>query len=797
MKRRVERVRVGLIAGSVMLLVVLAGLLGYSRYRAGKAWLSRLKDRSGASLVRETDGFTYSQSLKGKTVFTLHAAKAFQHKDGHWVLHDVVVTLYGQHDDRVDRVYGNEFEWDENQGIARAVGEVQMDLQVPAGIAASNARSGPAAVKGDSPESVHVRTSGLVFVRQFGVAATHEQVEFRYGGLTCLSKGAEFESSPSALHLLGDVRVNGVLRGEPVALTATKADLDRVMNTASFVSPVLTSKGRTAHAQGAVLHLRKDGSVERAEATGDVALDAEARHVKAQRLDATLSEKNEPETARLSGGVRVVDEDARHPAQGEAAETRLRFDAQGRPAEIVAAGGAHLSVRQAGENGAWLQREMRGDQILSTFRAEGKAKPQLQQVHVVGAASMRGDSLAKVAGLTKPEVRSTRITGDDLVMNFVSATARSVRVEKLHGQGHTALRQTGELAENQVSLGDSLDVVFAADGKQTSVASAVQVGHISISSLPALKPGAKKPQELSTATAERAAYDGASERLELNGGVHFASGGTSMTADALGVDQKTGDADAHGNVTATLVGKGAQATHVTAQEAVLHKATQVAEFSGGSKPVRLWQEASQVEAAGIVIDQLKNTLVARPAVGGVVRSVFAGEQVKGGSMPVGGKKGASVLRVESRGLEYSDALHQAVFTGPVRIDGAPGEVRGQRTVATFVPAAKGAGGGGLMGGALDRVVVSGDVRLEAPGRHGTGEEVVYKAVDGSVLLTGTPGVPPRIVDAQQGTVTGNSLLFRAGGSDGDSTIVVSGTSPGEQRPQRAHIETHVRQKAQQ
>ena len=219
MKRRVERVRVGLIAGSVLLLVVLAGMYGYARYRAGKAWLNRLKDRSGASLVRETDGFTYSQSLKGKTVFTLHAAKAFQHSDGHWVLHDVVVTLYGQHDDRVDRVYGNEFEWDENQGVAHAVGEVQMDLQVPAGIAASNPHSGPAAVKSDSPASVHVRTSGLVFVRQFGVAATHELVEFRYGGLTCLSKGAEFENSPSALHLLGDVRVNGVMRGEPVALS--------------------------------------------------------------------------------------------------------------------------------------------------------------------------------------------------------------------------------------------------------------------------------------------------------------------------------------------------------------------------------------------------------------------------------------------------------------------------------------------------------------------------------------------------------------------------------------------------
>ena len=37
MSRRVERIRVGLIAGSVLLLAVLAGTYGYARYRAGKS----------------------------------------------------------------------------------------------------------------------------------------------------------------------------------------------------------------------------------------------------------------------------------------------------------------------------------------------------------------------------------------------------------------------------------------------------------------------------------------------------------------------------------------------------------------------------------------------------------------------------------------------------------------------------------------------------------------------------------------------------------------------------------------
>ena len=58
------------------------------------------------------------------------------------------------------------------------------------------------------------------------------------------------------------------------------------------------------------------------------------------------------------------------------------------------------------------------------------------------------------------------------------------------------------------------------------------------------------------------------------------------------------------------------------------------------------------------------------------------------------------------------------------------------------------------------------VTIDEPGRHGTGDQLVYKAADGSFVLTGTPTVMPRIVDALQGTVTGASLLFRAGDQRG-------------------------------
>jgi lipopolysaccharide export system protein LptA len=806
---RVERIRVGLVAGSVLLLMVLAGAYSYARYRAGKAWFDRGKKLLESSLVHETDGYTFSHTLGPDTSFTLHAAKTFQHANGQWTLHDVVIDVYEKHENRTDRIYGNNFEWDENQGIARAIGEVQMDLQVPSS-AASVSRHGSPATAGGA-ENIHVKTSGMVFLRKLGVAATSEQIEFTYKGLTCVAKGGELDNNPNSLHLFADVRMNTVMHGKPVVLNAVKADIDRDSNVVSFVRPVLVTADKKGHADEAVLHLRKDGSVERGEATGNVELDTATQQVTSPRLDATLTNKNVLETARFSGGVKLVDVDAKRPMQGEAGEARLRFDAVGRVQEITAVGHAHLLARQVDSSGASLGREMRGDQIVADFHAEGKGKAQLQKIHATGTASMRGESLAKAVGTQPRGLKSTSVAGDDLLANFVADGLKKMRIDKLHGVGHTFLRQTAPLAEEHTSSGDSLDVVFAAGGaqkvgaapselEQVSVASATQVGHVAISNHAALKPGSKKAQDVSSGSADRAAYDGESEKLALSGSVHLVDAGTSVIADSVMVDQRTEDSEAHGNVAATLTGSAA-ATHVTAQSAFLHKATEVAEFDGSAaKPARLWQDASQVEAATITVDRQKKTLVARPATaGGTVHSVFAGVDKPGAVPKSDASKAPNILRVESRLLEYSDAQHDAVFTGPVKIDGSMGEVRGQRTIAFFTPPApkdssKSKGDDmGLMGGQLDHVLVTGDVKLEEPGKHGTGEQLVYKAADGSFVLTGTPSVMPRIVDAQQGTVTGASLLFRAG-DKGDSTIVVTGT-PAEQKPQRVHIETHVRQKA--
>ena len=136
--RRVRRgigmrhLRRWLLGGALVLAAILAGFVGYARQRARKG-LRELPHMLGADIRSVTDGFTFSQTVKGRTLFTIHAAKAVQRENGKTTLHNVAVTLYGEPgSNRTDSIRGAEFEYDQPNGIIRAVGETQLDLASPA-----------------------------------------------------------------------------------------------------------------------------------------------------------------------------------------------------------------------------------------------------------------------------------------------------------------------------------------------------------------------------------------------------------------------------------------------------------------------------------------------------------------------------------------------------------------------------------------------------------------------------------------------------------------------------------------
>src|SRR5271154_2203400 len=372
----IERLRVWLLVGAGLLVMVIASFLGYAHYRAHR-FLTNLPKKLGVNVRRETNGFTYSQSVQGRTIYTIHAAKAVERADGKVTLHDVGIVLYGRKEDRADRIYGKEFEYDQKNEIVRAIGEVHIDLQAPEA-ADANAKMDYAAGKdlqAGGQESkderlIHVTTSGLVFLKTLGVAATDKDIEFESGGLTGHAVGADYNSDTGVIVLHSGGRVNGLQRDRPVLLTASHAVLDRQGQAAVLLQAKYVvvggknggAEGQTAQAQHVVVHLRKDGTAERVEAEGEVTLtNGAGGSVVAPRGEMMVNANNQPQSAVMMGGVKYGSDEPLRQANGEAAEGRAAFDKKGHPEHVVMTGAVHLQERVRASDApgeAWSEREL-------------------------------------------------------------------------------------------------------------------------------------------------------------------------------------------------------------------------------------------------------------------------------------------------------------------------------------------------------------------------------------------------------------------------------------------------------
>lgn len=873
----VERLRWVLLAGALLLIAVLLVLLSYGRYRAVKAW-KQIVARSGATITHETDGVTWSQAVRGKTIFVAHAKHAIPHGQGRYTLEDGTLVLYGRDGQPADRISGAQFEYDERQGVARAVGPVDIEVEPPAGLirqgpppqrASSPGTPGPGpraqGPEGQSAQAIHVRTSGLTYVKKLGVAATSEDVEIDYAGMHGHARGAEFDSGQDVVHLLADVRVDGMLRGAPATLTAAKADLDRDEDQIAMTAPVLRSGGRMGSAGAAVLRLRKDGSVEALEAGGGVKLEQQTRTITAASLRAAMNERSQMKSAELAGGVALADTSAERPMRGAAKTARVAFDDAGFATSALLDGGVKMWMQQHRGAGPALTRDMAAERVTLTMervarQAGRKGGTRVSAVHAQGGWA-RGEAVVQGSGAKAGGLKTTLVAGDDLRLTLVEDAAGRDQPQSLSGTGHTGIEQKMPDGTMQTSTADTLEARFAEEaGRGLEIASAEQTGDVRIESVLA-KPG----EVASKAVAERAELDGATNVLTLTtpprasssgtpvGKPRLTRGDTTVTADTIRMMQQTGDAVAEGSVAGTFVSANAKpgeltpankfaggpagaVTHAMAAEAVLHKAAQTMELKGtDAAPARMWQGASQVQAANILLDRGKDEMQAWPvAKDGLVRVVFAeqgpasttpasklagdpGSRAQGSEDGLVGnrdqrtenatrlpeKQQDRVVRVMSARLEYSGRAHQAVFTGGVVAEGEDGRARGQRAVVFLSEGAgnrdQGTGsrdhatenreqGSGRakgqpdpMAASVERIVMSGAVKVEQPGRTATGEQLLYTAGTGEFVLTGHPA---HVVDDKQGNMTGATLLFRSP----DSTIVVSG----EPASRRVHTEMTVK-----
>jgi len=829
MRISVERLRIGLLAGAVLLVLVIAGYLGYARYRVRRA-LVNLPGRMGATITREFNGYTYSQSDGKRTVFTLHAAKAVQHKDNTLTLHDVQMVLYGKKGDRADRISGDEFEYDTKNEVVRAAGIVHIDLEAPA------AEKGGGSGSGSEGRVIHVTTSGLVYMKQLAIAATDQGIDFAFGGFTGHAVGAEYSSDTGHLILQSAVTASGLDKGRPVAMAATHGELDRASDTAEFENARYSSAGQVARADLARLHLRADGSVERIEGERNVSLeDAADGSVTSDRADVKLDAKSRPVNAVLTGSVHFADDQPLRQVRGDSDNANLEFDGQGRIDHALLTGRVHTTERVRGTGSAaaaaWPQRDLIAERLDLVLAAEGAAgRSQLREATAGGAAATPARMVSVAPAAKGGGVERATLAGDALVAHFVERNGVA-ELSTIHGAGHTAVEQTTALGAKQRSAGEVLDAAFRESGKAkgaVELAAAVQRGDVVIDrSVPAKRGSAAGPgPDLQHATAGKAAFDADTDKLTLTEDVRLSDAGSTVSAARVVLEQGSGDAEAEGGVKVSYLqpsGTG-EPVHVLAARAELKHDDGVATFygrasGGGAGLARMWQAGaggqggSQIEAPVLVFEQEAKRLTARPETPGLAGTVHTTLMDAKAVSPAGGipKKDAKaagkpqrqgVARITSSSMVYSDVQRQAVFTGGVRVLDGDGELR-SREATVFMSPASGAGAPkaekaattlatgvtSLTGGNVERIVATGQVEMTEPGRQATGERLVYTAADQMFVLTGTATAPPKVVDEAQGATTGAVLTFHSG----DDNVEVSGRT-GDTAAQRVHTETRVKQK---
>jgi len=815
-----------LLVGAGLLVVVIAGFLVFAHYRA-RRFLAELPKKLGADIRQETSSYTWSQTVKGRTVFTLHAAKAVQHKDGKYTLHDVGIAVYGhgqERGDRVDRIYGKEFDVDQAEGVVRANGEVHLDLEAPAAAdakgkmdyaAGKDLKGTEPAGSGDAHEVgkgdarlIHVKTSGLVYLQKLGVAATDNDIEFEYNGLTGHAKGAEYNADTGVLVLQSAVKVSGLQKGQPVLLTASRAEMDRtnhtvVLSQAKYVTVAAGNNDgavrQTVEARHATVTIRPDGSAERLEGDSGVTLTGgDGSRMTAERGDVVLGATSKPKSLKLTGQVKYFADDPERQARGEASEAHVAFDGNGHAEKVTLGGAVHLTehVNAVGARAA-SDRELKAATVeLAMAFENGKSK--------LRNAKASGDARLKVVDAARSGrgMRSNTMAAEVLTARFVQAAPGQQRIDEVRGNGRTTLEQVSENGVAETSSADSLEVHFrsgaspASTGKtpivgglegSSEIGSAVQQGHVVITRKATAKPGDAAAPQMEKATAARATYDGNGQKMLLTGGVEISNAGGTLSADHVTTEQKTGDAVAEGSIKASYrQGTQGEVTHVLAERAEMKKASDTTVFYGGAgRQARLWQGGSQVEAPVLEFAQKQRQLVARGDKNNTamqVRTVLVStgnspEQKSDAAKGTNMLRRTAVVRIMSREMVYSDEARTAEFTGGVKVESSDGVMRGQQAVAYLEGQQAGKASkksavdanAGLLGGSVERVVVSGGIEIEQPARHATGERLVYTAGDGLFVLTGTQATPPRVVDQARGTVTGAELRFRAQ----DASVVIS------------------------
>ena len=807
---------------ALVAVVVVAGFYVRARIEMRRA-LRNLPGKVGVNIQQTSEGFTLSKSEGGRTLFTIHAAKATQFKQGgRAALHDVRIVVYGRQADRFDQIYGSDFEYDPAEAKVVSQGEVQIDLggvtgKGGAASASSGGTSSGGAPVGGPPDggkesngAIHLRLEGMSFDQRTGVAESRGRVDFRLPQAAGTARGASYDSKRNELRLASQIDVTTV-GPQPTHILARSGSITKEPRQLTLEAVQISGAGRTIRAEHTVAHLAADNAVQRVDATGEVRLsDSGGMRLRAPRGELLFGAGSAVESAWFGGGVEF--ESGQQAADGHSGEMRMLF-APGGTKQKTRGRRARGSSQSAGLQTIYASQ---GVELRQAARQEGR-NPQsltmtsngmtfgLEQTEGAPGKAQRL-SWARTEGPGKLTIRSadSNRMGEETVIDargFSADFGEEGRLSALRGDGAVQVVSRAPGEPEKVSTSEKLVAEFGPSGE---LLRAVQEGNFRFREAQGTKsePGGRN------ATAAAASYSPPDDVLTLTGGPRIVDGGMTVEADSIRGLRRSSEFFAVGHVKTTYSQLSVQPNgallasgdpiHVTAHAMHVQRNPKeqsgVARYTGGA---RLWQGSNVIEGQTVDFDEKARTIAAVGDEKHPVTSVF---------LQVDGKGRASTVLVTAPKLIYDDHQRQAHYSGGMTAKGAEGVLTAARAdiylrQAGLSPAGAPRGAsqsaqgsqsqgsqmqGAQMQGAqimgpsqLERIVASTRVVVQQKNRRGEGDKLVYEASTGMYRMTGGP---PMLSDPVNGTVRGDSLTFYSH----DDTVVVEGGEGS-----RAVTHTHI------
>ena len=714
MPANTKRLRRLFAAGAVLVFVIAVGFYLRGLFKM-KQVVRDTPNNIPSNVERSATGFNYSKSENGKKLFTIHAASVQQYKGGsRAALHDVSIIVYGRNQDRSDQIYGSDFAYDPVSKEVTAEGEVRIDLEANSAAAPSPGQL-PAA---ETRNLIHVKTSGLTFNENTGVAQTKAAIEFRVPEGSGSALGATYDSHGGLLTLKSAVRITST-GPRKATITGQSATITRSPRKIVLLSARVEDLERTISADKVTAFMRDDNTIDRIVGSGNLHASKtgpKAFEVSAPEGELEMAGANQARAGSISGGVTFASK-GDSPAEGKAGKVLLSFGAANRVTKARAQ-----------------------DSVQIKQGAAGKA----QELHAAAMDLYVKDGRKLERAVTfagPPEIVSEQGAGKTTISagHFETTFNDQNHPVSLYGAPDAKVVDSVPGKADRVMTSRELTARFNEKGE---IASAEQSGDFHYQ------------EGTQTASAERANYAAAEETVVLSGSPRVVDSGATLTADSIQLNRKTRNAFAQDNVKTTYANLSAQPSgamlassdpiHVTGTTVTLNAATGVARYT----KARLWQGPNIVEAPTISFDRNRRSLQAQGAQGGRVASIFVQKDKNGKLTPV---------NVTSDKLSYVDSERRAVFSGSVIVRAQETTIVSDTVQVILLP--KKSQAENQSASQLERIEGQGDIKIEQGSRRAVGTRLVYTAADEKMVLTGTATQPPSIFDAERGQISGHSLTF--------------------------------------